>query len=151
MTKLTTYKEWNLVAQLKAIELDLIPVCLIQIATRNKQTGLNKERGKWILELWENVTKEPGRIDGHHVDWSTIIFFTQVMEREKFQEFILNLLKLQTFSPLKSLALFSCLSGDVEKKIQEIDRMHLQIDKINYWKEHIYPIYYEDGLEVQIK
>ena len=25
--------------------------------------------------------------------------------------------------------------------------MELQLLKINYWKEHIYPSYYEDGIE----
>ena len=147
---LTTHEEWDLAGQLEAIKSDAIPACLIRISPKNSRTGLNEESGEWILKFWENVTKNEKKVEGHRIGWSDIVLFAQSMNEKEFQEFIRNLLKSLTVSNLKSLALFSLIHGEVEGKIKEIDRMYLQLSKLDYWTEHIYSVYYEDGIEIEL-
>ena len=147
---LTTHHEWNLKTQLKTTKYHSMPTCFIRIFSEYKHTGLNEERGEWILEFWKKITENNFTIEGHRFSWSEVILFDRIMDEDKFKKIVLNLLLSLTANNLKSLTVFSKLSGDAEQKIQEIERMSLQLDKIGYWKEHIYPAYYENGREIKL-
>ena len=148
---LTTHHRWDLKTQLKTTKYHSIPTCFIRISSEYERTGLNEERGKWILEFWKKIIKNNFTIEGHRFSWSEVILFDQMMNEDKFKKIVLNSLLSLTANNLKSLTIFSKLSGNIEQKIKEIDRMSLQINKIGYWKEHIYPAYYENGREIKLK
>ena len=51
---------------------------------------------------------------------------------------------------LKSLALFSKIEGSFDQQIKEIEKISLQLAKIDYWLDHIYPSYFENGNEIEL-
>jgi len=69
---------------------------------------------------------------------------------ESFKEFILNAVRLTKAVDLESQALFSVLDQTIVEREAEIDRMVMQLAKLDYWEEHIYNSYYSDGEEVTL-
>jgi len=77
-------------------------------------------------------------------------FFGPNMHINKFRNILLEHLRTIKTDHLKSLALFSIIEGSFEHQIREIDYMALQLNKIGYWVDHIYPSYFENGNEIEL-
>ena len=68
----------------------------------------------------------------------------------EFSNILLEHLKTIKTDHLKSLALFSKIEGSFDQQIKEIDKMGLQLNKIDYWLDHLYPSYFENGNEIEL-
>ena len=148
---LTTASSWDLEALIENLPNNSTPTCLIQIEPQTGKTGFLEERGKWIKELWNNIIVEGKPFEAHRSGWTELIIFSPAMEFEKFVESITEILKTSTDNKLKSLALFSVVNGTYSDKITEIEKMGIQFSKINYWKDHTYSSYFENGIEKNLK
>ncbi len=128
---LTTHEKWDLAGQPENARMEPIPTCLVRIAPRHSRTGLNEERGTWVKRFWTDVTENDNRIAGLRLGWSNVIYFTEVMEQQPFEDLILSKIRSSVVPDLKSLVKFSTISRPVETKIKEIDRMDLQLTSID--------------------
>ena len=144
---LSTFTSWNIEALIKNLPNQPVPTCVIQIEPKTGNTGLLEERGQWIIAFWNKVIGEGSNIEGHRNGWTELIFFAPSMESEKFIHFIVEKLKVTVDDRLISLAVFSTINGSLDEKINETEKMALQLNKINYWNEHLYSSYYENGIE----
>jgi hypothetical protein len=80
-----------------------------------------------------------------------VVFFWPNKSGDDLVRAITSLLRDSTVAALKSLALFSTISGTKkENALSELERMELQLVKIGYWEKHIFDSYCEDGLEVSL-
>jgi hypothetical protein len=148
---LTTFSSWDFEALIKSLPNNSIPTCVIQIESKTGNTGFLDERGQWIIAFWNKVIGEGSNIEGHRNGWTELILFAPSMESEKFIQFIVENLKATVDDRLKSLAVFSTINGSLDERINETEKMALQLNKVNYWNEHLYSSYYENGIENNLK
>ena len=147
---LTTYVRWDLSALIKSLHKKPIPTCVVHIEPQQGKTGFLEERGAWIIEFWNKVIKHNNSIEGHRTGWTSLLFFGPDIQPNDFKSPILGHRRTSVTGQLKSLALFSMIEGSFENQIMEIDNMGLQLNKLNYWDDHIYPSYYENGIEKEL-
>ncbi len=147
---LTTYKRWDLSALIKGFPEDPKPVFVVHIEPQLGKTGYLEKRGTWIKEMWNRTINRSNRIKGHRTGWTSLLFFSPEMNVNEFRNILLAQLKTSKTNQLKSLALFSIIEGSFDQQKREIDSMSLQLDKIGYWVDHIYPSYFEDGIEIEL-
>lgn len=143
---LTTHHKWDLNDQLLTFENDNLQACYV-IIKPEKGIGFGEERGEWITTLWNKISKSTNVINGHRISWDNLIFISNTTNTTTFKNHLIDILKTTLEPNLKSLALFSSLTGTAEEKIKEISMMELQLIKINYWKIHKYPEYFENGIQ----
>lgn len=144
---LSTQENWDLVSLVESLPITPVSTCLILVEPSNSKTGLLEERGLWILNFWQNILEHYPSIQGQRFNWSGLIFFSVEFSSIKMIEVFSNLLRNSTHPELQSKAIFSNVQNSPSEKLREIEQMELQLNKINYWNEHIYPSYFEDGIE----
>ena len=118
---------------------------------RSRETGFLEEQGELIHKLWSEITGNIQNVYGFRTSWNELVFFHPSLQPNVFRDKIVLVLKSNLDAKLKSKAIFSNLHGAVENRINEIERMCLQLSKLNYWEKHYYPSYWENGKEIKLE
>lgn len=147
---LTTYKRWDLCALIESLPKESVPICVVHIEPKHGKTGYLEERGTWIKELWNRTINHNNSIEGHRTGWTSLLFFGPNIHINEFRNILLEHLRTIKMDHLKSLALFSKIEGSFDQQIKEIEKISLQLAKIDYWLDHIYPSYFENGNEIEL-
>jgi len=137
-------------ALLKELPEEEIPAGVVLIKPRSGRTGLNEERGEWVKMLWKRAMRAFPGIKGHRSSWDTLVFFIPGAPLDEVNATFSLILKELTDSALKSVCLFSNIRGTEQDLFRQVERMNLQLEKLDYWKKHVYPSYLEDGEEVSL-
>lgn len=147
---LTTEIEWDLLKMLQSQEDKKSDVCLIRVICKNSNPDRNEQIGRSIHEIWDAVTGYlPGALV-HRLSWASLLFMHSGEDGESFNKSILKALRLVSTLELESQALFSVLDQSIVEREAEIERMGMQLAKLDYWKNHIYSCYYCNGEEVTL-
>ena len=125
--------------------------CVIQIMSKEGRTGYLEEQGELIKNIWSAVTGSIPNIYGFRTSWAEIVFFHPSLELKSLQLEIIQILKSTLDAKLESKSVFSRLNGTFEERLKEIEKMGLQLSKVNYWEEHNYPSYWLNGEETKLK
>ena len=147
---LTTEIECDLLTMLRSYEDKESDVCLIRVICKGSSPDRNEQIGRLIHEIWDAVTACLPGILGHRLSWSSLLFMHSSEDNKSFNESILNVLRQVNTQELESQALFSILDQSIAERETEIDRMGMQLAKLDYWEKHIYSSYYCNGGEVTL-
>ncbi|MDU9050045.1 MAG: hypothetical protein Q3M30_14450 [Candidatus Electrothrix sp. Rat3] len=126
-----------------------LPVALLQVKTKSGKVELREERDKWLEELWEHLNS-PGILECRWM-WDEVMLFAPELKKEQFESSLIAKLETITHRDLNSYLLVSELVGPEDAKLKELDEMQLQLHKINYWEQHIFDYYYENGKQIELK
>lgn len=144
---LPSYENWKVVELLENLSSEPIPACMVLVEPRVWRTGYNEEIADWVANFWKEVFEENPTIQGRRFSWGIVLFVAPQNSLAEMKDLILKVLADSIHPELTSRTLFSFVQNSFEEKIREVEQMELQLNKINYWKEHIYPSYFEDGME----
>ena len=146
---LTTEKKWDLSTLVKNLLKEVVPACVVRIEPLSSKKGMLEERGAWIRWFWNEDTTVLPNILGHRLMWSGLLFVAPGMKADEFKNGIVGILGNRVRKELVNLAIFSEVrSGSV---VEEVDRMELQLSKLNYWDKHNYKSIFENGVEKELK
>lgn len=147
---LTTEIEWDLLKMLQSQENSKFDVCYIRVICKNSNPDGNEQIGRLIHEIWDVVTGYQPGVFGHRLIWDSLLFMHSSENNESFHESILKALRMVSTLKLESQALFSVLDQSILEREAEIERMGMQLAKLDYWEKHIYSCYYCNGEEVTL-
>jgi hypothetical protein len=126
-----------------------LPVALLQVKTKSGEVELREERGKWLEDLWEHLNS-PGILECRWL-WDEVMLFAPELKKTQFERNLIAKLETITHRDLNSYLLVSELVGPEDAKLKKLDEMQLQLHKINYWEQHIFDYYYENGKQIELK
>ena len=126
-----------------------LPVALLQVKTKSGKVELREERGKWLEDLWEHLNS-PGILECRWL-WDEVMLFAPELKKTQFESNLIAKLETITHRDLNSYLLVSELVGPEDAKLKKLDEMQLQLHKINYWEQHIFDYYYENGKQIELK
>ena len=79
------------------------------------------------------------------------MLFAPELKKTQFESNLIAKLETITHRDLNSYLLVSELVGPEDAKLKKLDEMQLQLHKINYWEQHIFDYYYENGKQIELK
>ena len=126
-----------------------ISAALLQVKTKSGGIELREERGKWLEEL--SIKLKTPEISECRSSWDELFLFAPNLQKVEFERSLVSELENSTHPDLDSYLIVAIVTGPDKAKRKRLDEMQLQLHKINYWNEHTFDYYYENGRKIALK
>lgn len=121
--------------------------CLVSCISAEQPIN-NEAIGLWIQNLAQEILAQHPTVRFYRYSWSTVALIQE--NCDDWEPKISNSLARLAQANLTSCSVFSLLTESYSNKMDEFQKMELQLAKVNDWKIHAYSYYYKDGRKIEL-